>query len=407
MTETFFGIDPDICAEVLRVRRHLHCHPELSHQEFTTKQVLTTELLNAGVSNFTPVSDTGFYVDIEGNPSSGRAIAIRGDMDALPIQERTGLPFASCNDGIMHACGHDTHSAMAFGAALHFHRNRATFAGRVRMLFQHSEEDLPSGAYQFVEAGCMDGIDGVLGIHVDPLLPSVSVAVRPGVYACSSDHFEIRVEGYSCHGGKPHEGVDAVAIAATIVTEINRIRAHNTDPLSPLIMTVGMFNGGTACNIVSETAVLRGTIRAGSAGVREIAHRNVRRIASAVAEMHGGKAEVDIDEDAPLLTNDPTMAELIRQTTIDVGGEDRFIDAPMWTASDDFGYLSDVKPGVYFRLGVGNADLGFTHPLHHPEFAVDEASLPLGTAVLVNAATRFLQNEAPTKRPHPKEVQTC
>jgi len=396
MGDRFYGIDSDICADIIRVRRQLHQNPELSHQEYDTKALIVAELAKAGINAITPVGDTGLIVDICGSRSDGRTIAIRGDMDALPIQEKIALPFASRNEGIMHACGHDTHSAMVLGVAFYVQRYRDRFPGRVRLLFQHSEEDLPSGASQFVEAGCMEDVDAVMGIHVDPMLPSETIAVRSGIYACSSDHFDIRVEGRSCHGGKPHEGVDAIAIACSIITEINRIRAHNIDPIVPLIMTVGIIRGGTACNVVSDEVILRGTIRAGSAAVRKIAHRNLQRIAVSVAEMHGGHAFIDIAEDAPLLANDTGMAELIRRSTLEVGGDSRFIDAPMWTASDDFGYLSDVKPGVYFRLGAGNEDLGFTHPLHHPEFAVDEASLPFGTAVLIHAASTFLRAEAPS-----------
>jgi|SRR5688572_26850966 len=390
----YLAIEPDVLDKMIELRRQIHRLPELSHKENATRGIIQEALISEGLANFHPVTETGFSVDILGERNcGGRSIAIRADMDALPIQEQTRLPFRSEIDGVMHACGHDTHSAMAFAAAAHLNRNRAAFSGLVRILFQHSEEDLPSGAKQFLDAGRLDDCDAVLGIHVDPELPAGKIAVRAGTYACSSDHFDIAVAGRSCHGGKPHQGVDAIGAACSLVCELTKIRSHNTSPLVPLVVTVGMVSGGTAPNIISDRALIRGTIRAGDEEVRKVAHKRVTELANGVALMHGASCTIAIMEDAPVLINDAGMAELVQRTAREIGGQAALEDAPMWTASDDFAYLSADRPGVYFRLGVRNAAKNCDHPLHHPLFSVDEDALSIGAAVLARAAETYLLTE--------------
>jgi amidohydrolase len=373
---------------MLTVRRAIHAAPELSHQEFATSALAMRELQEVGLTEFTRVGPTGFAVDILGRAAGpAKRIGIRADMDALPIQETAAVPFPSSHTGVMHACGHDSHTAMVLETAIWLHSHADQFAGRVRLLFQHSEEALPSGAQQFVAAGLATDLDMVFGIHVDPMMDTGLVSAQPGAFACSSDHFDIAISGRSAHGGRPHEGLDAIAAAVTLLHEANRITAHNADPMVPLVITAGMISGGTAHNVIADHVVIGGTIRAGGGPSREVAHRRLREIAEGVGVMHGVSVNVTIQEDAPLLSNDAKVAALVRNAAVKVtGGVSVLSDAPMWSASDDFAFFSNVAAGTYFRLGVRNEASGIVHPLHHPGFAIDEDALEIGAAVLVQSA---------------------
>lgn len=387
-------LDRSLVERIMRVRREIHAEPELSHQETKTKARLLRELESIGITAIVPVGPTGFSFDIVGQAAGpDRMVGIRGEMDALPIHEAADVPFASRNPGVMHACGHDSHTAMVLGCALWFQENLASFPGRVRFYFQHSEEDLPSGAKEFVEAGLADDVDAVLGIHVDPLLQTGMVASPAGVFACSSDHFDIVITGRASHGGRPHEGVDAIATAATLIQEINKIVAHNADPMVPLVVTVGKVSGGNAHNIISDRVQIAGTIRSGQAEVRSLVHRRLRKIASVVAQMHDASAEVSIAEDGPLLINDERVASIVRAAATKVTGTTSVLsDAGMWSASDDFAYFSNVAPSTYFRLGVRSEAKDAVFPLHHPNFSLDEDALGIGAAVLVQAALDHLRS---------------
>lgn len=375
---------------MLEVRRAIHAEPELSHQEIKTRALVLSELDRAGLFQRKFVGPTGFCVDIVGK-GGGRSVGIRADMDALPIQETCELPFASKRTGVMHACGHDSHTAMVLESALWLSRNTHLFNGRVRFFFQHSEESLPSGAQQFVESGLVDDIDIVLGIHVDPLLGAGLIAAAPGPFACSSDHFDVVISGRSAHGGRPHEGADAIASAVTFLAELNKVSAHSANPMVPLVVTAGMISGGTAHNVIADRVTIGGTVRAGDADVRAVAHRRLREIATGISAMHATVVEVAITEDAPLLINDPSVARLLQASAAKAAGAAAVSpNAPMWSASDDFAYFSNLKPGTYFRLGVRNEHKGFVHPLHHPRFAIDEDALAIGAAVLIQATLDVL-----------------
>lgn len=392
-------LDRPLVDQMVGVRRAIHAEPELSHQERKTKAKVLHELGKAGITSIVPVGPTGFAVDIVGlAPGAGRTVGIRADMDALPLQETADVPFASRTPGVMHACGHDSHAAMVLATAVWLQKNTDRFAGRVRFYFQHSEESLPSGALEFVEAGLVRDVDVVLGIHVDPLLDTGLVASMAGVFACASDHFDITVSGRASHGGRPHEGVDSIAAAATILQELNKIAAHNADPMVPLVVTTGRISGGTAHNIIADRVEMGGTIRSGSAEVRAIAHRRIREIAEGVGRMHGAAVEVDIREDAPLLVNDERLAALVRTAATKVAGTDKILsDAGMWSASDDFAYFSNAAPSLYFRLGVRNEAKRAVFPLHHPDFSIDEDALAIGAAVLVQSTLDSLQAQPPRK----------
>ncbi len=386
-----FGLYPDIAQKLIEVRRLIHERPELSHEEHETSALVRRELEAVGLSDLIGLAGTGIIVNIKGEAGpSNTTLALRADLDALPITERTRLSYKSKRPAVMHACGHDTHTAMVLAVALTFQRRRESFQGVVRCIFQPAEEAEPLGGRQIVEQGHINDVDGVIGIHVDPLIEKGRIGVAPGVYSCTSDEFDIEVLGRSSHGGRPHEGVDAIVIACGIVQEVQKVPSRQSDPTVPLIITVGSFHGGSAHNIVAERVNLKGTIRAGDKTVRALAHERLCTIAEALAKAHGGKAVVTIRDGEPAIENHPAMVELIRRAGNEVGGDETVFAAPRWTASDDFGFYAQQKPSVYFRLGVRNEQQGCIHPLHHPEFTVDEDALTLGAAVLVRATELFL-----------------
>lgn len=397
MTTIDSRLDGDILDKMIEVRRAIHQFPELSNREAETSALVRRELEAAGIGPIREVAGTGLIVDIAGptnkDGAAGRTLAIRADLDALPIGERTGLPFASRNDGVMHACGHDSHTAMVLAAALSLARAPGGLGGTVRFIFQPAEEAEPLGGRAVVAGGHLDGVDGVIGIHVDPAIEAGRIGVCAGPFAASSDELDITVFGKAAHGAKPHEGVDAIVAAAALIGELQTIASRNRDPSEPLVITLGTIEGGVIRNILADEVRLTGTIRAMSEAVRAMAHDRIRALADGVAAAYGARAEVAIREGEPVLVNDPDMVALINAAAADVAGPDCAFAAEPWTASDDFAFYSRVRPSVYFRLGVGNADKGCVHPLHHPEFQIDEDAMTLGASVLLRAARRFLAND--------------
>ena len=388
------GLNGEIKARMLRIRRAIHQRPELSNQEFETSALVHRELEAAGITDIIKVVATGLIARIQGEGGGkAKTLAIRADLDALPITELSGLPFASKNPGVMHACGHDAHTAMVLAAALALHRRRDTFSGTVQFIFQPAEEAEPLGGRTLVQEGHLDDVDGVIGIHVDPLIESGVIGVRAGAFACSADEFDIQILGKSAHGGKPHEGVDAITVAAGVIQELQKVPARQKDPAIPLVITIGSIHGGTARNIIADTVTMKGTVRTMSEEVRALAHKRIRDLSVNLARAHGADAKVEITTGEPVLVNDDAMTDLIREAAKDVVGPEKVFSAEPWTAADDFAFYCEVKPSVYFRLGVGNRDKGIDRGLHQPDFVVDEDALPIGAAVLIRAAQLFLSGQ--------------
>jgi amidohydrolase len=384
-------MEADILKRMIEVRRHLHRHPELSNQEAKTQAYLKKALETEGITGVKEVAGYGLAVDIVGSKApSNRKVAIRADIDALPIAEESGVDFASANPGVMHACGHDAHSAMVFATAAHLHRARASFGGTVRLIFQPAEEAEPLGGRRVVEEGLLDDVDGAIGIHVDPYTPSGKIAVGSGPYTLACDIFDAIVTGSSAHAAKPSEGVDAIAAACAMVSEIQKIVARETDPYDPLVVSITGIEGGGAYNVIAEKVHLKGTIRSGSEATRQRAQRRLAEILNGVAQSHQAKVELKIIRGEPPVVNDAELTQIVSESAAQSFGEANVLKAPGWTAADDFGFYSEKRPSVYFRLGIRSEDQGSVYPLHHPKFRVDEAALPVGAVTLVTAAKRFL-----------------
>lgn len=384
-------IDNGILDRMIQIRRHLHRNPELSNREANTQAYLRQMLADEGITDMRDVAGFGLAVDIVGTGRpSNRKVAIRADIDALPIDEASGVDFASINPGVMHACGHDAHAAMGFAVAAHLHRSKADFGGTVRLIFQPAEEDEPSGGRRVVEEGLLDDVDAAICVHVDPYTPSGKIAVGAGPYTLACDTFDAVVTGSAAHAAKPYEGIDAITVACSMVSELQKIVSRETDPYDPLVISVTGINGGSAYNVIAGKVALKGTIRSGSDATRERAWRRVREILAGIAATHGASVRVDIHKGEPGVVNDVEMTGLIVAGAGACIGAENVLNTPGWTIADDFGYYSEKRPSVYFRLGIRNEEAGSVFPLHHPSFRVDEAALKVGVATLASAATLFL-----------------
>jgi amidohydrolase len=388
-------LDSDLAKYAIEVRRHLHRHPELSHQELGTQAYIRQQLERSGLTGLQPAAGTGLVVEVQGTAGpSNRRIAIRADIDALPIMEETGLEFSSTNPGVMHACGHDAHTAMVLAAALGLQRRRSNFRGAVRLIFQPAEETEPLGGRRIVEEGLLDDVDAAVGIHVDPYLEVGKIAVATGTYTLAADGFDIEVKGASAHAAKPHEGVDAIAIACSVVAEVQKIVSRETDGLlAPLVISVTAISGGNSYNIIADRVLIKGTVRSGNSELRKTAHARLEEIVTKVAQMHRGDATLRLIKGEPPVVNDPEMTALVKAAASEICGEKNVLPLPGWSAADDFGFYSERRPSTYFRLGVRNESQGAAYPLHHPKFAIDEGAIPIGADILMATALAFLAGD--------------
>nr|WP_298100151.1 amidohydrolase [uncultured Shinella sp.] len=384
-------MEPALERRMIDIRRHLHRNPELSNVERETQAYLKQVLEEAGLEAVRPVAGFGLALDIVGTAGpSNRKVVIRADIDALPINETSGVPFASERPGVMHACGHDAHAAMGYAAAVLLNSRKHTFNGTVRLIFQPAEEAEPLGGRRVIAEGLLDDVDAAIGIHVDPYIPAGRIAVGAGPYTLACDTFDVVVTGNSAHAAKPSDGVDAIAVACSMVTELQKIVSREIDPYDPLVVSVTGIEGGGAYNVIAPEVRLKGTIRSGHEETRQKAWRRLRQILESLAAAHGANVDIKLHRGEPPVVNAPEMVDIIQQAGADVVGRDNVINAPGWTAADDFAFYSEKRPSVYFRLGIRNEAIDAVYPLHHPKFRVDESALPIGAAVLARAATTFL-----------------
>lgn len=379
---------------MIDIRRHLHRNPELSNEERETQAYLKQVLEEAGLEDVRPVAGFGLAVDIVGTASpSNRKVVIRADIDALPIREASGVEFTSQRPGVMHACGHDAHAAMGYAAAVLLDRQKQSFSGTVRLIFQPAEEAEPLGGRRVVAEGLLDDVDAAIGIHVDPYTPAGRIAVGAGPYTLACDIFDVVVTGNSAHAAKPSDGVDAIAVACSMVTELQKIVSREIDPYDPLVVSVTGIEGGGAYNVIVPEVRLKGTIRSGHEETRQKAWRRMRQVLEGIAAAHDASVEVNLQRGEPPVVNAPEMVDVVRHAGVEVVGRDHVLNAPGWTAADDFAFYSERCPSVYFRLGIRNEEIDAIYPLHHPKFRVDETALPIGAQVLAAAARKFLADQ--------------
>ena len=378
-------------AETVRLRRLIHRRPELAFEEHETAALVAETLRGMGVEPVTGVAQTGVVGHVRG-ARPGPVRALRADIDALPIQEATGLDFASESEGRMHACGHDAHTAMLLGVARVLQRVRGDLAGTVRLIFQPSEEKAPGGAKAMIEAGVLGEMDGVgapeaiYGQHVAPHLDAGSVGVRPGMFMASADEIYLTVRGEGGHAAAPHLLTDPVLAQAHVLTALQAVISRNRPPGVPSLLSFGRVQASGATNVVPDAVELDGTFRSMDEEWRERALELVQRTAEHAAQALGASCEVRIVRGYPALENDAARATAVRRLAADVLGEARVADLPQWYASEDFAYYTREVPGCFYVLGTGSDAADSRHGLHTPRFTVDESAMETGVAFMAALA---------------------
>jgi len=379
---------------MVALRRDLHEHPELAFEEVRTSGIVAQRLHSLGLEVQAGIAKTGVAGLLRGGASQAGAktIAIRADMDALPIHELNEIDYRSTVDGKMHACGHDGHTSIALAVADILSKRRAELTGNVKFIFQPAEEVI-GGAEPMVKEGVMEGVDGVIGLHLISNYSIGRVGVRAGTVFASADKFTLSVKGKGGHAASPHETVDPIAISAYIITALQTLISREISPFSPAVITIGTIHAGSAFNIIPEIVEMQGTMRAFSQEDREKLLRRISEIANGIASAMRGSCDVQAFDGCPACVNDASMTELVHEAavaSVGVGNVDSSEEI-MTTGSDDMAYFLKAVPGCYFIVGARNEQKGANYPHHHPRFNVDEDAMPTAVEVLARAAMDFLR----------------
>jgi len=392
MTSHIFRLAQGLQDQLIAWRREIHRHPELSFQEHRTAELVATALEAMGLEVATGIGKTGVVGHVgAGNP----AIGLRADMDALAIQEANDVPYASQKPGVMHACGHDAHTAMLLGAAAILTDLPKRPSGEIRLLFQPSEESWDEegkgGAKRMIEDGAIDGLDGVIALHVDSAQPSGTVGIREGFVWAGVDPYDVTVFGKSSHSAAPHHGVNPVVLLAGVINTIQAIPNLHTDPLRPAVLSCETVHAESSSGVIPEKASLHGNIRYYDLETRRALRRALER-ALETARVLGGHYQLTVRGTYPPTYNDPELIALVRSCAAEIVGEESVREAERSLAGEDFGFMSSQIPGAYVKLGVQRE--GEARPYHTPHFDIDESALPVGSALLAASALRFLETLA-------------
>ena len=388
---SFFQRAQQLREIIVRDRRWIHQHPELSYHEYETTAYLVSQLTQAGIPVQTFEDYTGCIATIHGG-HPGKTVLLRADIDALPIQEETGLDFASIYPGVMHACGHDCHTAMLLGAARLLWESRQNLHGTVKLLFQAAEEVF-FGSHYYWDKGYLSDVDAAMGMHVWPTAPSGKLVVRDGPMMASCDTFTITVRGVSAHGSRPDEGRDAVVAASAIICNLQTIVSRFANPLEPLVVSVCTVHSGTEFNIIADTAVMEGTVRALSTQARQLAEPTMRRIVQDTAAAMGCTAELDYRFLEPVVCNQNTsLNEIARNAARKLFGDEALCQVQPAMGSEDFSYLMEKIPdSLFLFLGCYDEEQGCVHPIHNGKFRINEDILPVGAAQYARFAADYLE----------------
>jgi amidohydrolase len=365
-----------------QIRHHLHAHPELSYKEYNTAAFVKGELDKLGIP-YQAMAETGVIAVLEGRPSD-RVVALRADMDALPIQEENEVPYASTIPGVMHACGHDVHTTCLLGAARILHELKDQWDGKIKLIFQPGEERNPGGASILIREGVLENPrpQHIIGLHVHPLLETGKVSFAPGKVMASADEIFITVRGKGGHAAKPYLTADTILTASQLIVALQQLISRNNNPFSPSVLSICSIQGGFTTNVIPSEVKLMGTFRAMDESWRKEAHLRIHEIAAGIAQAMGASIDVHIDLGYPSVVNDATLTPQVKALASDYMGATQVEDMELSMGAEDFGYYTQEIPGCFFRLGTGNKAKGITSNVHTPTFDVDERSIQTGMGMM-------------------------
>jgi amidohydrolase len=388
------GLSQQFSSDVISFRRHLHANPELSYHEYETAKFVGNQLKAFGLHPTEGIATTGLLLEIKGKNPQKKTIALRADMDALPINEANDVPYKSRTPGVMHACGHDVHTSSLMGTAKILNQITDHFEGTVRFLFKPGEEKKPRGASYMIRDGALKNPQpsGIIGQHVFPLLSVGKVGFREGMYMASCDEIYLRVIGKGGHGAAPELAIDPVLIASHIIIALQQVISRNASPKQPTVLTFGKIIGEGATNIIPNEVNIAGTFRAMNEEWRESALRKIKKMAESLAEGMGGKCEVDISRGYPYLKNDPELTRRVRAAAESYVGKENVVDLDVTLGAEDFAYYSQIIPASFYRLGTRNEEKGITSYVHTPTFDIDEDALKIGPGLMAWMAIKELES---------------
>lgn len=376
--------------KVQQWRRHIHAHPELSFQEEQTAQFVSSILDEIGIKHQTGVAGTGIVGLIEGQEADSRVIALRADMDALPIREANEIPYKSTNEGVMHACGHDVHTSSLLGAAAILHHFRDQWKGTIKLIFQPGEEKLPGGASLMIKEGALQNPAPrkIWGQHVHPPLEAGKIGLKPGPYMASADEIYLTIKGKGGHAALPQDVVDPIVIAAHVILALQQVVSRRSDPATPSVLSLGKIIAEGATNVIPDEVYIEGTFRTFDEAWRREAHDLIRQIATQTARAMGGDCDAKVEVGYPFVYNDPELTKNTKSLAIEYLGEENVVDLPLRMTGEDFAFYSQTMPGCFYRLGTGNPEKGIISPIHTPTFNIDEEALKVGMGLMAWLAVK-------------------
>lgn len=381
----------ELASTLSQVRRHLHANPELSFKEFKTTAFLAEKLAARGYE-LQRITETGGYVDIKGKNPESKTIALRGDIDALPIVEANNVAYKSSNNGVMHACGHDVHTTCVLGAFTILDQLKDQFEGTIRCIFQPGEERLPGGASIMIEKGVLKpNVQKIFGQHVMPLIDAGRVGFRSGLYMASADEIYITVKGKGGHGAHPHKNIDPVMIAAQLITQLQTIVSRRANPSIPSVLSIGKVIAEGATNVIPNEVYMEGTFRTFNEEWRMEAHQRIEQMCNDICKVHGASCDVEVRKGYPFLNNNEELTEKAKHRAIEYLGKENVEDLDIWPAGEDFAYFSQEIPACFYRLGTRNEAEGLTSMVHTPTFDIDEKALEVGAGLMAYLALKELE----------------
>jgi amidohydrolase len=393
LKDTIQTLAQSIFSEVVANRRHIHANPELSFLEYNTSAFIKQQLDDLGI-DWQEMANTGIVALIKGAIPSDNVIALRADIDALPITEVGGRSYGSKNEGVMHACGHDVHSSSLLGTAKILQSLKDQFAGTIKLIFQPGEEKLPGGASIMIKEGVLENPapQAIVGQHVMPLIEAGKVGFRSGKYMASTDELYVTVKGKGGHGAQPQQNIDPIVITAHIITALQQIVSRIADPKMPTVLSFGKIIANGATNVIPNEVKLEGTFRTFDENWRVEAHQKMKKMAEGIAESMGGSCDFEVANGYPFLVNNEALTGKVKSYAEDYLGKENVVDLDMWMAGEDFAFYSQITDACFYRLGTRNEKQGITASVHTPNFDIDEKALSLSTGLMAYIAIKQLGN---------------